>query len=530
MWSKLSRYFHTLRHLKLIQFRYQVYYRFMAKFSPFRFKLATDDFKTSNLQLSAAFLVRNKSVLIDDEIVSFQFLNLSRSYPLKEIQWNDNHHGKLWTYNLNYFDFLNQSELSKDQGLLLIRKYIAASPNIKDGFEPYPISLRGINWIKFLIRHEVEDQEIQKHLRGQYDLLLKKLEYHLLGNHLLENAYSLFFAALYLQNDRFLDKSISLLRSELKEQILLDGAHFELSPMYHQILLERLLDCINIGKNSPLCEKEFFSELTVYASSMVSWLKEATFKNGSIPMMNDSAYDVAPTTASLVKYAKGLGLSWGDASFNESGYRKIVNNQFELFMDVGYVGPAYQPGHAHADTFSYVLHYCGNPIIVDPGVSTYEIGDTRSDERSTLFHNTISVERNNSSEVWGGFRVAKRANVSIVKDEPLNVVARHDGFKSRMKIEVQRGWFFSDRSLAIEDALSGADNYDIISSLHFYPGINPTLLESSIHIDGLRIDLEGCLKAEIKNYNFAQGFNRRVIAKKLEMKVQSKSKITFTPC
>ena len=473
---------------------------------------------------------KEKSVVTDDHIASFQFLNLSRSYPLEEVQWNDNHYGKLWTYNLNYFDFLSQVEITLSEGLSLIRRFIEATPEIKDGFEPYPISLRGINWIKFLIKHQVEDQEIQKHLKGQYDLLLNKLEYHLLANHLLENAYSLFFAGLYFQNDRFLEKSISILKAELKEQVLLDGAHFELSPMYHQILLERLLDCINIGKNSSLCEKEFISELIGYASSMVSWLKEITFKNGSIPMMNDSAFGVAPNTRSLIAYAQGLGVSWGEASLNESGYRKMVNNQIELFMDVGQVGPSYQPGHAHADTFSYVLHYSGKPIIVDPGVSTYEIGDTRNDERSTLFHNTVSVDRNDSSEVWGGFRVGKRANVSIVEDETFNVVAHHDGFMSRMSVGVQRGWFFSDGYLTVEDILSGANNYNIISSLHFAPGINPNLQESSIYIDGLRLDLEGCLKAEIKNYNFAQGFNRRVIAKKLEMKTQSRSKITFMPC
>ena len=247
-------------------------------------------------------------------------------------------------------------------------------------------------------------------------------------------------------------------------------------------------------------------------------------------MMNDSAFGVAPNTRSLIAYAQGLGVSWGEASLNESGYRKMVNNQIELFMDVGQVGPSYQPGHAHADTFSYVLHYSGKPIIVDPGVSTYEIGDTRNDERSTLFHNTVSVDRNDSSEVWGGFRVGKRANVSIVEDETFNVVAHHDGFMSRMSVGVQRGWFFSDGYLTVEDILSGANNYNIISSLHFAPGINPNLQESSIYIDGLRLDLEGCLKAEIKNYNFAQGFNRRVIAKKLEMKTQSRSKITFMPC
>ena len=44
------------------------------------------------------------------------------------------------------------------------------------------------------------------------------------------------------------NKSKNLLISELNEQVLKDGAHFELSPMYHQIILSRLLDSIQLIK------------------------------------------------------------------------------------------------------------------------------------------------------------------------------------------------------------------------------------------------------------------------------------------
>ena len=40
-------------------------------------------------------------------------------------------------------------------------------------------------------------------------------------------------------------KAARLLKRELKREILRDGAHYEQSPMYHCILLDRLLDCIN---------------------------------------------------------------------------------------------------------------------------------------------------------------------------------------------------------------------------------------------------------------------------------------------
>ena len=35
---------------------------------------------------------------------------------------------------------------------------------------------------------------------------------------------------------------------QLQEQILEDGMHYERSPMYHMIVLERLLDVLNFAK------------------------------------------------------------------------------------------------------------------------------------------------------------------------------------------------------------------------------------------------------------------------------------------
>ena len=66
---------------------------------------------------------------------------------------------------------------------------------------------------------------------------MDNIEYHILGNHLLENGFSLFFGAYYFQDEKFYVKAKKILTDELDEQILEDGAHFELSSMYHQIML-----------------------------------------------------------------------------------------------------------------------------------------------------------------------------------------------------------------------------------------------------------------------------------------------------
>ena len=54
---------------------------------------------------------------------------------------------------------------------------------------------------------------------------------------------------------------------------------------------------------------------------MYSWLKNITYKNGHIPMVNDSTFDIAPESNILFKYADKMDISPKRYS-KSSGYRK----------------------------------------------------------------------------------------------------------------------------------------------------------------------------------------------------------------
>ena len=230
--NRLILYINTIKYLKIKQVFFRFYYflksrvlkkspsnRIPPKFIPIIWQNGIDNYT---------------SFIITD--LTFNFLNISHSFN-KEINWNYSNHGKLWIYNLNYFDFLNQDNIVKENALFLIKDFIQKKDSAIDGNEPYPISLRCINWIKFLSKFKIQNSETDNILYNDLVFLSKNLEYHLLGNHLLENAFSLFFGAYYFQDDLFYQKAKRLLKQELDEQILKDGAHFELSPMYHQIIL-----------------------------------------------------------------------------------------------------------------------------------------------------------------------------------------------------------------------------------------------------------------------------------------------------
>ena len=104
---------------------------------------------TENGQLNfEPFIQLNKTWLGNN---TFNFLNQEFKFE-SEIDWNNSKNGKLWTYNINYFEFLMQDELSEQEGKLLIDNYINSKDKLIDGLESFPTSLRLINWIKFLIK------------------------------------------------------------------------------------------------------------------------------------------------------------------------------------------------------------------------------------------------------------------------------------------------------------------------------------------------------------------------------------------
>ena len=448
---------------------------------------------------------------------SFTFLNISHSFS-DIINWNINQFGKLWTYNLNYFDFLNQENISKETGLQLIQDFIKNDALLKDGKEPYPISLRGINWVKFLSNNQVNDELINNTLYFHYCILFKNLEYHLLGNHLLENAFSLLFGAYYFQDEELYNKSMNLLISELNEQVLKDGAHFELSPMYHQIILLRLLDSIQLIKlNSEWKKDDLLSFLGAKASLMISWLHNITYKNGNIPMLNDATFNIAPNSKNILSYAKYLVINSQNIPLSDSGYRKIDSNNYEILLDIGNVGPSYQPGHAHSDTFSFELIIDGNPIFVDTGISTYEKNAIRQSERATSSHNTVKIGSKDQTQVWGGFRVAKRAKITHLIEKPNLIEASHDGYLSD-GYKHTRSFLWGEKYLILKDKINRSTSNNAKAYFHLHFSVTKPLVDGNTIIlesSGVSIEFERASNICIEEYQLSAGFNKTNLAYKI---------------
>ena len=462
-----------------------------------------------------------------ENTIAFTFTNLKVEFKEAEVDWNYAGHGALWVYNLNYFDFLFSPDLNLEQKKGLIEQYCTSFDRLSYGLEPYPVSMRCMNWIKFFSLNDLNNERFNEYLFRQYRVLCANLEYHLLGNHLLENAFSLLFGAYYFRNEQFYDKAKKLLIEQLAEQVLQDGGHFERSPMYHQLILYRLMECYDLVTSNDWKEDEVEGLIRSNAEKMLGWLKNMSFSNGDVPMMKDSAPDIAPANEVLEPFASRLGLSAKSSiELKDSGYRKLQSSKLELIADVGSVNPSYQPGHAHADELNFHLFANGTPLIVEAGTSTYNASERRMYERSTSAHNSPSLGGRNSTEVWGGFRVAFRARVKITTDETDDLCAQHDGFKKH-GILMQRRFRKTQEGFELEDSIEGTikNGEEVSSHLHFYPGITPEINDSRIDLENVRISLQGFKEAKTETYMFATGFNDLRVAHRISLVHDNKTKI-----
>ena len=171
---------------------------------------------------------------------------------------------------------------------------------------------------------------------------------------------------------------------------------------------------------------------------MSYWLSAMSHDDGEISFFNDSAFYVASSNNDLMRYAADMHCVWmegvkGVTKLTESGYICISNSGTKVIFDIAEVGASYIPGHAHADTLSFEFSHLGQRIFVNSGTSTYERSDLRHFQRSTKAHNTVTVNNENSSEVWESFRVGERANITehriTQKNNKVSVSATHNGFK-----------------------------------------------------------------------------------------------------
>jgi uncharacterized heparinase superfamily protein len=468
------------------------------------------------------------------------FTFLSESALLSK-SWNNETLSLLWRYNLHYFDFLNQQDsLGKKLALDLILQWIQSNPvGSKCGWDPYPTSLRIINWVKWLYKNQESDLVITNSLWLQLRWLAQRPEYHLLGNHLFINAKAMVIGGSYFkgtQAEKIIEKGLHILRQELDEQFLPDGAQFELTPMYHALGMEDLMElygCLNAQQHLDLK-----NILKVKVQKGMQWLSSMTYNNGEYVHFNDCAQGIAPTFEQLKSLSQHLGIEINCnaqvlSHFKDSGYVVYASNEMKLITDLAKVGPDYLPGHAHADTLSFELAFGLHRLVVNHGVTCYGTGAQRQFERGTKAHSTVTINNENSSEVWSGFRVASRAYpfaISIEEEQgSIKIQGSHNGYH-RLKGSPthKRSWLIKNDVITVTDQIKGAHQSAVAKYL-IHPDVKVLDQQENIVIlvlqDATQVSFESDQTINVVESTFSSGFGKLTPTITLEIPFANHSQV-----
>ena len=493
MIQKFKLTFHTVRYLKFSQ----IFNRLKRQYANQTINISPAPSVSLIPRKPRSFVMGPIRMLAENR---FEFLNVTKD--IIEIEdWNQPSQDKLWLYNLHYFDDLNSINANQRTNWhnSLIERWVNDNPiGYGNGWEPYPSSLRIINWIKWIVIGNSFEQKWLDSLATQVRYLSHNLETHLLGNHLFANAKALVFAGLFFngkESDRWYQIGLNIIEKELLEQVLDDGGNFELSPMYHSIFLEDLLDLVNIHQ---IYDTRLISGVEDKIPSMLSWLRSMCHPDSGVSFFNDTAFGIAPSLKDLIDYSVRLNIKKISKKFKplehlkDSGYIRIEKENLVAILDVANIGPNYIPGHGHADVLSFEMSIFGSRVIVNSGTSIYGESSERHKQRSTAAHSTVVVDGQNSSEVWSSFRVARRAKVIYIKTKEnknnTEVSASHDGYK-RLKGKPihKRDWVFFDDKVIIKDSITGDGIHKIMSILPLHPDVSVI----DFHENSIRLSVNG---------------------------------------
>ena len=425
----------------------------------------------------------------------FEKGNVTFLHESEKIDWNGKWEvparSALWNFNLHYFEYLmpyiKAYKTTQDAKYLKAIKtcidgWIAQNPvqSGGDGCAPYTISLRLVYWFSCLFYLSSQlDEEFRKRMIAsayeQYVYLSVHLEKDLLANHYFEDLKTLILSSLFFQDEKMLQKSLTAFKQECKEQILPDGMHFELSPMYHKIILE---DILRISIALRRAHKED-AELEQYIKPMLD--AAYTFEEGleRIPLFNDGGDNVAKSLAALVQTANHYYAITPErkSQLPDSGYYFFQWNDWRLIVDAGTTGPKYNAGHAHCDAMSFELFYKGIPVLVNCGTYAYQCKE-RFFFRSTAAHNTVMAHNTEQSECWGAFRVGREAKVKVAKISKYSIEIDMSDQKGHI---IHRLIKIGDNHLFIEDKIS---NGELKSYLHLnrntFEKIGPSFTSTGI--------------------------------------------------
>ena len=359
---------------------------------------------------------------VQNDVISGKLFLLNELHNVGwPLQWDITEASHLWRFQLHYHEFLLEfisREFDCGQnwsiGWEVILDWVKSHPPERssrnlDAWHPYCISRRLPVWTWLLLANSDSLEQSNKELilksySQQVVWLSRNLEKDLGGNHLFENYTALAIAGSVIDSphsERWLNIAEQGIEAELIYQTLPHGEHFERSPMYHCQILGNLLKIRILTKSvrpslSQTCHD--------YSLRMLKFINSICHSDGEIPLFGDSCFYEAPSMDCLSELAI---------------LAEVENDEL--------------PAHGHCDLLGFEASVSGRRWIVDSGNFFYESGSMRQYCRSSLAHNSLTVNSSNQCDIYSKFRMGKRGRIVKMESGAINsfewASGAHDGYR-----------------------------------------------------------------------------------------------------
>ncbi|USZ67397.1 heparinase II/III family protein [Halorussus salilacus] len=346
---------------------------------------------------------------------------------------------------------------------------------LRRAWTPYAVSLRIMNWCRYCAWRgpQAVDESLLRAVYKNALFLSNHVEWDVDGNHLVENGAALVMAGIFFEehDQNWIEAGLEVLESVARTQFCEDGCHFERSPMYHILVLTRLLTVLDLLSET---SRAWPAKLEATASVATGFLSAIRPPDGRIPLLNDSVFGEAFELDSCLRYADEVGVSSEESqsTLNGSGYCWLGEGGDRLLFDCGASGPSHLLAHAHNDALSVLAWVDGDRVLTDTGCFDYKPGRRRTAARSVEGHNTVQVGEKEPADIGHRFLMSHRVEPEATHvDGDIEVVEGHyqaeSGYCHRRRVYYDDDWWL------VEDEVTDTDD-PIVSRLHVHPAVEST--------------------------------------------------------
>lgn len=321
-----------------------------------------------------------------------------------------------------------------------------------------------------------------------------------------------------------------ILTNELDRQIFSDGVYFEQSTWYQRYTTDFYLHFLILQRlNGNELNADSMEKPSSRTQDLLDFLMFMTRPDGTTPHIgDDDGGRCLPLTSDEPTNFRGT-IALGAATFDRGDYKFVSKeasqeilwllgaNGIEKFnqicshkpnsksiafpaggyyimrdgwtekdnfmaIDAGLIG-ALKGGHGHADTLAFELAVGGRTMLVDSGTYTYHKSkELRDFFRSSIAHNTLTIDEKSSSEFGTKFSWESMAEVSnkqwISQDRFDFFEAAHNGYRrlENSPADYTRSILFLKNDYwVMRDFVKTVGEHDYQQNFHFNAKTNPSI-------------------------------------------------------